>query len=75
MSANDYKLMKESEAKLNIELENSIFKLTTKDNSSDTYYIPVYPRAYIEEVVTIDTERRTVTAKFIIMLTISLKDF
>lgn len=35
--------------------------------------MPVYPRAYIEEVVNIDYDRRTVTAKFVLMVTVCLK--
>jgi hypothetical protein len=35
--------------------------------------VPVYPRAFLEEVVNIDYDRRTVTAKFVLMVTVSLK--
>lgn len=51
-----------------IRLENTIFTYKEK-----TYFIPVYPRAYIEEVVNINYDRRTVTAKFVFLITVNLK--
>jgi hypothetical protein len=39
----------------------------------NTYYIPAYPRAFVEEVVNIDYDRRTVTAKFVVLITVCLK--
>lgn len=53
-----------------MEIEKSVLKITKQDEP-DTYFIPVYPRAYIEEIVGIDTDRRTVTAKFVFLLTVS----
>jgi len=38
-----------------------------------TIFVPVYPRAHVEEVVGIDSERRTVTARFVVYITICLK--
>lgn len=53
-----------------IRLENTPFTYKAHHN---TYYIPVYPRAFIEEVTNIDYDRRTVTAKFVLMITVCLK--
>ena len=39
----------------------------------NTIFVPVYPRAHVEEVVGIDSDRRTVTARFVIYITICLK--
>jgi len=35
--------------------------------------VPVYPRAYIEEVIGIDYDRRTVTAHCVIHITVCCK--
>jgi hypothetical protein len=40
------------------------------ENGKQVHHIKVYPRAYIEEVTGIDSERRTVTAKFVLFITI-----
>jgi hypothetical protein len=36
-------------------------------------FVPVFPRAHVEEVIGIDYDRRTVTARFVIHLTICLQ--
>lgn len=70
------------------EEEGRVFKRTTsiqqeerpennpysyKHHGDNTYYIPVYPRAFVEEVINIDNDRRTVTAKFVLMVTVCIK--
>jgi hypothetical protein len=42
------------------------------DSGREVIFIPVYPRVYIEEVTGIDSERRTVTAKFVLFITIEV---
>ena len=37
-----------------------------------TIFVPVYPRAQVEEVIGIDSDRRTVTARFLFHITICL---
>ena len=38
-----------------------------------TIFVPVYPRAQVQQVIQIDAERRTVTARFLIHITICLQ--